>query len=97
MLPSMTVARIVTSMLMTDSVRISVPYGSPKISASASAWRTTPNAHQIMTPNNHTNRKPSQGRFDRSASHGFPTVKKIAVVTTPAIRPISSRSVWSKP
>ena len=50
---SMTEAIIITSMVMADNVRISVPKGSPKRTARLSAWRTTAKADAKMTQKSH--------------------------------------------
>jgi len=52
---SMTAAIIITSMAVMAKVRISVPNGSPRISPSASACRTTAKADHRITPNSQAN------------------------------------------
>jgi hypothetical protein len=65
---SMTAAIIITSIAVMAKVRISVPNGSPRISASASACRTTANADQRITPKSHTNTNAAHHGFSRRSS-----------------------------
>ena len=58
---SMTEAIRATSMMITDRVSTSVPYGSPSFSASASACRITLKAHHTMAPNSQTNSRSVRG------------------------------------
>ncbi len=78
----MTAAISMTSMPVTASVRMSVPYGSPSFAARTSACRTTAKAETAITANSHAERNASQADRDKSSSHESPNSAKSAAVRT---------------
>ena len=77
----MTAPIIMTSIPITDSVRTSVPNGSPSFTATLSAWRTTARADNRIAPKSHKRTKVNQAGLDRPASQPGPNPMKRAVVT----------------
>ena len=74
---------ITTSMLIAESVRIKVPYGSPNLIARQSACRTTHMADQRMMAKSQRKAASSgSARVVRSLSW-LPTATKIAAVVSP--------------
>jgi hypothetical protein len=78
----MTAAIIITSIVMADNVRISVPKGSPKRTARLSAWRTTAKADAKITPKSHARMRINHSGWARCAIQPVPNSRKSTVVMT---------------
>ena len=81
---SMIAVMLATSMKVTESVRISVPYGSPSRTASRSAWRTTDSAEPRMATNSQTNIPTRYAGCDKRAAKASPYHTKAAHVSSTA-------------
>src|SRR3954471_20837988 len=86
--PSITALISITSITTIESVRMSVPSGSPSISARWSASVTTPNAHHRIAPRIQTNRSASSGPFSSTDfdSRSPPNSANATTVPQPLIR-----------
>ena len=86
--PSITALISITSTATIENVRISVPNGSPSISARWSAATITPNAHHRITPRIQMNSSPPIGTLSRLAfdSSESPKNAKAPTVPQPASR-----------
>jgi hypothetical protein len=81
---SITVAIRATSMITMESVKISVPRGSPRSSARCSACSTTPKAHHIMIASSQVKNAADLLIDPRSLSQAPPKRRKAIMVTQAA-------------
>jgi hypothetical protein len=84
---------LITSMNVTDNVRISVPKGSPRRAARCSAWRTTDRAEPRITLNSQTNVAFRTSGLARAESSASPTTEKTAQVRRVTERNQSERQL----
>src|ERR1700730_6139678 len=90
---SMMAEILLTSMNVTDKVRISVPKGSPKRTARCSAWRTTDRAEPRITLNSQRNVAFRTSGLARAESSASPTTEKTAQVRRGTERNQSERQL----
>jgi hypothetical protein len=90
---SMMAEILITSMNVTDKVRISVPKGSPKRTVRCSAWRTTDRAEPRITLNSQRNVAFRTSGLARAESSASPTTEKTAQVRRVTERNQSERQL----
>jgi hypothetical protein len=88
---------LITSMNVTDRVRISVPNGSPRRTARWSAWRTTDRVEPRITLKSHRKVAVSTSGLVRADSSASPTTEKAAQVKRVIVRNQSERQLAELP